>query len=280
MPRALQPGSPGRHEMFRQRRLIATFIVAAALALGVRAPTASAQTVDDIIKRGKVLIAVDTTTPIFGMMGKDGQPEGYDPDVARLVGKYLNVPVEFVPVTPPNRIAYLLTNRVDMVISLFSITPERAQQVWFSNPYASEAAVLVGPAGVAVKTIDDLAGKPIGLPRGAMQDIILSQSAPKGATIMRFDDEATGLQALISGQVDLAGTGLLVNRTLNRNDPGKNYEVKLVLRELHFGIGVRRGQTDLLQWLNTMLYSVKNNGELDAISCKWRELPLGSLPVF
>ena len=94
---------------------------------------------------------------------------------------------------------------------------------------------------------------------------------------MRYDDEATGLQALISGQIDLVGTGLLVSRALNRNDPGKNYEVKIVLRPLHFGIGIRKGQTDLLQWLNTFVYTIKNNGELDAISRKWRELPLGDL---
>ena len=41
------------------------------------------------VQRGKVVIGVNTTTPIFGLMGKDGQPEGYDPDVARLIGKYL-----------------------------------------------------------------------------------------------------------------------------------------------------------------------------------------------
>src|SRR5471030_2473447 len=61
--------------------------------------SARAQTIDEIIKRGKVVIGVNTTTPIFGLMGKDGQPEGYDPDVARLVGKYLGVPDEFVSVT-------------------------------------------------------------------------------------------------------------------------------------------------------------------------------------
>ena len=65
-------------------------------ALGARASrcvaAASAQTIDDIIKSGKVVIGVNTTTPIFGLIGKDGQPEGYDPDVARLIGKYLGVP--------------------------------------------------------------------------------------------------------------------------------------------------------------------------------------------
>jgi polar amino acid transport system substrate-binding protein len=240
-----------------------------------------AQTVDDIIKRGKLIVGVNTTTPIFGLMGKDGQPEGYDPDVARLMGKYLGVPVEFVSVTGANRIPTLLTGKVDVLICLFGITPERALQVAYSIPYASEAATLVGPGSRAVKTIDDLKGLKVGVPRGAMQDLILSPVAQaKGINLQRFDDEATGLQALISGQVDLAGTGLLVYRTLNRNDPGKNYEVKVVLRELHFGIGMRRGSTDLLQWTNTFIYFIKNNGELDAISRKWRELPLGDLPVF
>src|SRR5262245_60022499 len=98
-------------------RLRSLIVLAAAILLGASfAGPAAAQTVDDIIKRGKVIIGVNTTTPIFGLMGKDGQPEGYDPDVARLVGKYMNVPVEFVSVTGANRIPFLLTNRVDMVI--------------------------------------------------------------------------------------------------------------------------------------------------------------------
>jgi polar amino acid transport system substrate-binding protein len=265
--------------MLTRSRLLGVVI---ALLLGV-APfvAASAQTVDEIIKRGKVIVGVNTTTPIFGLVGSDGQPEGYDPDVARLVGKYLGVQVEFVPVTGANRLPFLLTNRVDMVIALFGITPERAQQIWFSMPYATEAATLVAPASRAVKTVDDLAGLRVGVPRGAMQDLILTpQAAAKKINLMRFDDEATALQAMVSGQIDVVGTGLLVNRTLNRNDPGKNYEVKIVLRPLHFGIGVRRGQTELLQWLNTFVYTIKNNGELDAISKKWRQLPLENLPVF
>ncbi|MBI3707223.1 MAG: transporter substrate-binding domain-containing protein [Proteobacteria bacterium] len=269
--------------MFSPACVLRTFAAAILFSfMAVQAPTpAAGQTIDDIIKRGKVIIGVNTTTPIFGLMGKDGQPEGYDPDVARLVGKYLGVPVEFVSVTGVNRIPYLLTSRVDMVIALFGITAERALQIWFSMPYATEAATLVAPASRAVKTVDDLKGLRVGVPRGAMQDLILTPVAgAKAINVMRFDDEATALQAMISGQIDLVGTGLLVNRTLNRNDPGKNYEVKLVLRELHFGIGMRRGQTDLLQWLNTFIYTIKNNGELEAISRKWRELPLGELPVF
>src|SRR4051812_37936760 len=115
--------------------------ILALLALTLLAPMAAkAQiiTVDDIIKRGKVVVGVNTTTPIFGLMGKDGQPEGYDPDVARLMAKYMGVQVEFVPVTGANRIPFLLGGQVDMLICLFGITPERALQVSYSMPYASE----------------------------------------------------------------------------------------------------------------------------------------------
>ncbi|MEO8135841.1 MAG: transporter substrate-binding domain-containing protein [Betaproteobacteria bacterium] len=242
---------------------------------------AAEQTIDDIIKKGTIVVGVSTTTPIFGLIGKDGQPEGYDPDVARLLGIYLGVKVEFVPVTGANRIPQLLSGKVDVLICLFGITPERAQQVWYSMPYAYEAATLVGPAKVNVKTIDDLKGKRVGVPRGAMQDLMLTPLAQeKGFTLQRFDAEATELQALIAGQVDLGGTGLLVNQRLNRNDPGKDYQIKILLRPLHFGIGMRRGENDKRQWLNTFIYTIKNNGELDAISRKWRELPLEVLPVF
>ena len=237
---------------------------------------AAAQNVDDIIKRGKIVFGIDTANPPFGSLGPDGQPQGYEPDVARLVGKYLGVPVEFVTAAPQVRIGYLLTNRVDVI--MMGITPERARQVWFTMPYAVEGAVLTGPASLNVKTMADLAGKRIGIPRGAMQDIVLSKSAPKDAQIMRFDDQATAVQALLAGQVDLAGTGMLQYQLLNQEAPGRNFEVKLVLRPLHFGMAVRRGDSDLLQFLNTVVYAIKDNGELEAISETWRHLPVGDLP--
>ena len=271
---------------FRWFRLLQRFWIAVALGLiiatqGSGPAAAQQQTIDDIIKKGTIVVGVSTTTPIFGLVGSDGQPEGYDPDVARLLAKYLGVKVEFVPVTGANRIPQLLSGRVDVLICLFGITPERAQQVWYSMPYAYEAATLVAPAAVNVRTVDDLKGKRVGVPRGAMQDLMLTPLAQeKGFNLQRFDDEATELQALISGQIDLGGTGLLVNQRLNRNDPGKDYQVKILLRPLHFGIGIRRGETDKLQWLNTFVYTIKNNGELDAISRKWRGLPLEDLPVF
>ena len=62
--------------------------------------------------------------------------------------------------------------------------------------------------------------------------------------------------------------------------PARTTRSRFCCGRLHFGIGIRRGETDKLQWLNTFVYTIKNNGELDAISRKWRGLPLEDLPVF
>src|ERR1700709_2788573 len=105
------------------------FIVLALLAC---AGIAQAQTVDDILKRGKVLIGIDVTNPPYGLMGKTMEPEGLDVDMAKAMAKRLGVTLEIVQVTGPSRIPTLLNNRADIIIATFAPTPERALQVSFS----------------------------------------------------------------------------------------------------------------------------------------------------
>lgn len=242
------------------------------------AQPAAAQTVDDIIKRGTVQIAVDPTSAPFGVTGPDGQPDGFDVDVAKLVAKYLGVKLELVPVTSQNRIPYLLTNRVDMVISLFSVTPERALQVFFSSPYAAVGTIVTARTDKKIATFADLKGMKVGVPRGTIPDTLLTRMALPDVQIVRFDDEATSLQALATGQVDALGSSTTALVVLNRGKAQKEFERKLTLVENHFGIGVRRGQFDLLQWLNSFVYAIRINGELNAISEKWTGEKMGPLP--
>jgi polar amino acid transport system substrate-binding protein len=242
------------------------------------AQPAAAQTVDDIIKRGTVQIAVDPTSAPFGVTGTDGQPDGFDVDVAKLVAKYLGVKLELVPVTSQNRIPYLLTNRVDLVISLFSVTPERALQVSFSSPYAAVGTIVTAKTDKKIATFADLKGMKVGVPRGTIPDTLLTKMALPDVQIVRFDDEATSLQALATGQVDALGSSTTALVVLNRGKAQKEFERKLTLVENHFGIGVRRGQFDLLQWLNSFVYAIRANGELNTITEKWTGEKMGPLP--
>ena len=257
-------------------------LAAAGAALFASREEAKAQTVDELLKKGKLVVAIDTTTPPYASLDASMAPQGYDIDLAQLIGKSLKLPVEFVTVNSPGRIPALLTNRVDMVVSIFSITPERAQQVAFSIPYAGQSSVLIAPKSRAVKSIADLAGLKVAVTRGAMEDIVLTGQSRtvKGLQILRFDDYPSTAQAMLSGQVDAMGGGDYGDIYLKKSASGEDFEQKFPLHAFHFGVGIRRGNPDLLHWLNTFIYYNKNDGTLNEMSMKWRKLPLIDLPTF
>jgi polar amino acid transport system substrate-binding protein len=254
--------------------------VAAFLAAALTTSSAAAQGLDEILKRGKVLIGVDTGTPPFGVTNKDQQADGADVEVAKLVAQDLGVPIEMVPVTGPTRVAALLTGKVDMVISIFGITPERAKSVAFSIPYGTLKAAVFGPKSVAIKGMADLKGKRIGVARGNVMDIELSATAPEGTIFQRYDDEASSNAALLAGQVDAIGipdhTGVL----LAKQHPEMQLETKFITRLSPYGIGIRRNDPDLLRWVNTFVFFHKNNGDLGRIYEKWVGSPLPDLGTF
>lgn len=249
-----------------RRLALAGAAAAAVLALAV---PAGAQTVAEIKGKGKVTIGMLVDFPPFGITTADGKPDGYDADVAKLLAKHMGVPVEIVPVTGPNRIPYLLTNKVDVLVASLGITEERAKQVAFSNPYAAIEIGVLAPQKTAIKEAADLSNKRVGVARASTQDQGVTNVAPKDARIMRFDDDASAVQAMLSGQVDALGVSNVVAQQIKKMAPQNNYEMKFVLRSQVQGIALRQGQDDLLTWVNGFVATVKGNGELNAIHQKW-----------
>ena len=89
-----------------------------------------------ILKKGEVVIAVPESFPPFGSVGKKGEHEGYDVDVAKLIAKDLGVKLKLVPVVSKQRIPFLETDKVDLVISTMGANPKRAKSINFSSAYA------------------------------------------------------------------------------------------------------------------------------------------------
>lgn len=255
-------------------------LIAAIASLVAAAPSAVADKVEDIIQSGLIKVAVPADFPPFGSVGKDGRPEGYDIEVAKLVARDLGVRIELVPVTSPNRIAYLLTGKVDLVIASLGANPERAKVIAFTDAYAPFYAGIFGDATTRVEAVADLAGKTVGVTRGTIEDSELTRLAPKSATIQRFEDNDGTLSALASGKVDLIATGSAAAALLNRTHPGKA-EKKFVLRDSPAHIGVRKDEPDLVGWLNVFIhYHEKPGAELDVLAQKWLGESLAGLPAF
>jgi polar amino acid transport system substrate-binding protein len=263
------------------RTLVAPMLLGLALLAGtVAAVPANAQTIDEILSRGTINIGVLVDLPPYGILNDKQEPDGYDIEVAKLMGTYLGVKVNLVPLTSPNRIPFLLTNKVDLIVATFGITPERAKQVMFSIPYSAIENVIFAGKDKKISSIDDLKGLRVGVPRGTVQDVILAKTLGSAVKIARFDDDPSTYQALLTGQVDaIAETGL-TGDDFYRNHPEGNIERKFTLLQQPNGITMRKDQFNLHQWVNTFVYFTKNNGELNALWEKWFHKPLPNLPVF
>lgn len=133
-------------------RRIAISVLGAAIVAGLVAP-AAAQTVETIKSAGTVKVGMLVDFPPFGIMDANNQPDGYDADVAKLLAKELGVEVTIVPVTGPNRIPYLQSNQVDLLVASLGITEERAKNVDFSQPYAGISIGVFGAADLASQSL-------------------------------------------------------------------------------------------------------------------------------
>lgn len=243
-------------------------------ALTVLAPFASAQSVADIKKKGEITIGMLVDFPPYGTTDAKNQPDGYDADVAKLLAKDWGVKANIVPVTGPNRIPFLLTNKVDLLVASLAVTPERAKQVQFSQPYAAATIVLYGATKTPIKAATDLKGLRVGVARASTQDVAVTKAAPEGTEIRRFDDDASAMQALISGQVDAIGCSVTVAAQIAKRVPAGTYENKFTLVQQSMGIAMRPGQEELTKAVNEFVQKNTANGELNKLYQKWLQADL------
>src|SRR4029077_4910851 len=224
-----------------RRRLLLTG-AAAIVAPAVLSAPAFAITPDEIKKRGKVIIGIQGDNPPWGYVDSSGKQQGLDSDVGLLYGKYLGVPVEFMPLAVANRIPALTTGRVDILFATMAMLPERAKAVQYSKPYVANEITLVAAQATPINSNADMGKYVIGVPRSSTQDTQVTNNAPSGAEIRRFDDGAATTQAFLPGQVQAVGANLFYPQRLNAAKPELGFEPKIRFAALCNGACTRLGE--------------------------------------
>ena len=241
---------------------------------------AAAQTVDEIVSRGTINIGVLVDLPPYGHARTTSRsPTATTSRWRKLLGKYLGVKVNLVQLTSPNRIPFLVTNKVDLIVATFGVTPERAKTVLFSIPYSAIENVVFAPKD---KTITTIAG-PQGPARRRAARHGAGRDPEQDARQRRQDVALRRRSQHLSGAAHRPGRrdrgDRADGRRILRGEPGPgNIERKFILLQQPNGITMRKDQWNLHQWVNTFVYFTKNNGELNALYEKWFHKPLPNLP--
>lgn len=260
------------------------FLKVLALAAAATAALSSAtlaqatSTLDQIVQRGKIVVGISLSTPPYGMTDANLQPAGFDVAMARLIARDLGVELEILDQVSQARIPNLTSEKVDILISSFGITAERAKAVMYTNAIYVDEQMVIAPAGAEMASLEDLVGKRVGVTRSTTNDTLITEKAIEGTNIQRFEDDAATNQALFSGQVDAIVSGVAAANAINKETD--QFQRKFAVRQSPMGIGVRRGDFDLHQWLNTEIMLLWNSGEIQAAQEEWLGLVNDELPRF
>jgi ABC-type amino acid transport substrate-binding protein len=244
----------------------ALLIVALAIISGAFSRLAMAGTLEDIKARGKLIACVFGDYKPFGYYDAGGKHVGLDLDIARLLAKGLlgdENKVELVPVTSAERIPSLQEKKVDIIIAAMTITDERKQLVDFSEPYFLSGSLMLTSKSSSIRNLADLRGKTVGMLHGTVQMGDMAELAPTSERV-GFDTSDEAVAALKSGQTDAYTDDDIFVITLVHDDA----ELKSVgdpFRPRPFGVAVRKGDTELLNWVNEQMRVLRNDGSLDLL---------------
>lgn len=254
-------------------------LLAGATTLMAFAGSAHAQAaLDNIMKAKLIKIAIPTDFPPYGSVGADMTPRGLDIDTANYIAEKLGVKVELVPVSTANRIPYLQTKKVDLVISTLGKNAEREKVIDFTVAYSPFFISVFGPKAVAVKVPADLTGKTIAVTRGSVDDQELTKVAPTGAEVRRFEDNAGTVSAYVSGQTQLIATSIATAASITARNPPAGIEYKFGLKDSPNFVGLAKGEDALRAKVNEIIMQARKSGETDKLSVKWLGKPAGELP--
>lgn len=136
--------------VFTAALLIGTFVT------GAGAADAKYRTLDEILEAGTINIGVFSDKSPFGYVDENGEYQGYDVYLAERLGEDLGVEINYVSTEAANRIEYLQTGKVDIILANFTVTEERAEEVDFALPYMNVALGVVSPEDAVVSSLDEL----------------------------------------------------------------------------------------------------------------------------
>jgi polar amino acid transport system substrate-binding protein len=208
------------------------------------------RTLDEIKESGVINIGVFSDKSPFGYVDENGDYQGYDIYLGNRIGEDLGVEVNYVSTEAANRIEYLQTGKVDIILANFTVTEARAQEVDFALPYMNVALGVVSPEDAVVTSLDDLtADDQIIVISGTTAETYLEENYPD-LTLQKYDSYAGAKTAFENGNgVAWANDNTEVIAFALEN-PGYVVGIPSLGSADTIAPAVTQGNLSLLTWLN------------------------------
>jgi len=213
----------------------------------------------NVQQKGKLAVGVKCDYPPFGYIDEAGENAGFEIDVAHRLAAYaFGDPgaVELTCVTGSNRVPFLTTNRIDLIMATMNYTPERAETIDFTSPYFAGGVKMLVPADSSVRGWDDLSGKQVITIKGSTASLWLTQCMPDVEQV-QFEQTSEAVTALAQDRaVAFAQDDTLLVDLASKNKATK--VVGEVRADSPWGMGVRKGDTATKAWVDAAIKKLQD----------------------
>ncbi len=220
----------------------------------------------------KLINGIDANFPPFAFIDKTGVPSGFDVEAMNWIAKDMGVEISHQPIEWDGIITSLITKKIDIIASGMSITPERAKQVNFTNPYWIIKQVMVVKKNTALNLQDLLKGKKtIGVQQGTPEAKWLKeQIAAQGYNyeLRYYNSSPLAVEDVLNGRIDAAAMNDAPAR-----DAAARKDVQILggfgMEPEEFGYAVRKDDKELLDKVNASLKRLMASPEWQVLKTKY-----------
>ncbi|OMF76452.1 amino acid ABC transporter substrate-binding protein [Paenibacillus peoriae] len=219
----------------------------------------------------KLIIGIDDKFAPMGFRDENNELTGFDIDYAKAAGEQMGKQVEFQPIDWSAKESELNSGRIDLIWNGYTITDERKEKVLFTKPYLKNSQVIVIPATSSLSKLADLAGKTVGLQTlsSAADALDANPIKSKLKQVSEFSDNVLALTDLKTGRLDAVVIDEVVAKYYMSKEQGTYKLLDESLAPEEYGIGVKKGNEELLTQLQSALDELHKNGKAAEISKKW-----------
>ena len=186
-------------------KVFALILAFALLTVSSAFADSTARTLDEIKESGELVVGVFSDKKPFGYVDENGEYQGYDVYFARKLAEDLGTELKLVSVDAPNRVEYLTSAKVDIILANFTVTPERAEVVDFALPYMKVALGVVSPDSALITDVAQLDGKTLIVSKGTTAETYFTENHPE-VKLLKFDTYTEAFNALLDGRGDALST--------------------------------------------------------------------------
>ena len=220
----------------------------------------------------KIIIGLDDQFPPMGFRDENNEIVGFDIDLAKATGEKMGVDVEFQPIDWDSKELELNSGKIDLIWNGFSITDERKETMDFTEPYLDNKMIIIVNEGSDIKTKADLAGKNVGIQDGssAVDAVEKDDIHNDFSSMPTYDTNILALSDLEVGRIDAVVADQVVIKYYLSQNPDK----KFVILDDDFGsevygVAAKKGNTELINKLQTAFDELSEDGTSAEISKKW-----------